>query len=218
MTMESLERYSLVERVVHGAAAMVFVYLLATGLALFTPLFYWLAALAGGGSVARAAHPWVGLVYTAMLVAMYGLWRRDMRWTALDRAWTRALGHYVRNEDARVPPAGRFNAGQKQFFWGMLGAGGLLLASGLVLWVPHWLGPEWRRLGEIAIVVHVAAALLSIGLFIVHVYMGAAVVRGSMSAIVTGRVSSAWARAHHPAWFQQLADRSAPSGLSGRES
>ena len=30
------------------------------------------------------------------------------------------MGHYVRNEDARVPAAGRFNYGQKQLFWVMV--------------------------------------------------------------------------------------------------
>lgn len=207
-----IERYSLFERLVHGLATVAFVYLLVTGLALFTPLLYWLAALVGGGGVARAWHPWMGLVYAAVLVVMYGLWRRDMRLSALDRAWSRALKHYIRNEDAQVPPAGRFNAGQKQFFWGMLGAGALLLVSGVVLWIPHWVYPRWRLLGEIALVLHVVAALASIGLFILHVYMGTAVVRGSLGAIVHGRVSRAWARSHHLAWFQQIAeDRLSPS-------
>jgi formate dehydrogenase subunit gamma len=215
MEEEPLERYSFGERVVHGAAALCFVYLLVTGLALFVPLLYWLATLVGGGVVARAWHPWVGLAYVATLAAMYGFWRRDMRLTSLDRDWSRALVSYIRNEDARVPPAGRFNAGQKQFFWAMIASGGLLLVSGLVLWVPHWIGPRWRLVNEVAIVVHVVAALASIGLFIVHVYMGTAVVRGSFTAIVSGRVSPAWARAHHLAWYREARGERPPSAERG---
>ncbi len=210
MAEESLERYTLVERIVHGVAALSFVYLLVTGLALFVPLLYWLAALVGGGVAARAWHPWVGLLYGATLVAMYGLWRRDMRFTPGDREWSRALASYIRNDDARVPPAGRFNAGQKQFFWAMNAAGLLLLLSGLVLWVPHWVLPRWRLLGELAVLVHVVAALAAIGLFIVHVYMGTAVVRGSLSAIVHGRVPRRWAEAHHADWYRQVTAQAPP--------
>ena len=54
---------------------------------------------------------------------MFVLWRRDMRITDGDRAWRRAMARYVRNEDADVPPAGRFNYGQKMLFW-LMAAGG----------------------------------------------------------------------------------------------
>ena len=62
------------------------------------------------------------------------VWRRDMRITAEDRVWRKAIGHYVRNEDAGVPPAGRFNYGQKMLFWLMAWGGVALLLSGLVMW------------------------------------------------------------------------------------
>ena len=42
--------------------------------------------------------------------------------------------------------------------------------------------------------VHVAAALVTIGLFIIHLYMGLAVVPGSLTAIVRGEVTPQWAK------------------------
>jgi cytochrome b subunit of formate dehydrogenase len=48
-----------------------------------------------------------------------------------------------------------------------------------------------------AIAVHVVAALATIAGFIIHVYMGTAMVRGSFGAIITGTVSASWTR-HHP--------------------
>ena len=48
--------------------------------------------------------------------------------------------------------------------------------------------------------VHAIAALVTIGAFIVHIYMGIAVVPGGLHAIVHGDVSEGWARHHHPAW------------------
>jgi formate dehydrogenase subunit gamma len=200
---DTVLRYTLRERLIHWAAGLSYVYLLLTGLAFWTPALFWLAIVLGGGTMSRMLHPWVGLGFTAAVVAMYVVWRRDMRITPEDRAWRRALRHYIRNEDDRVPPAGRFNFGQKQLFWLMFWGGLMLLGSGLVLWfidmVPWRLA--WVR--PLAVVVHAVTALLTLAGFIVHVYMGVAVVRGGMRAIVRGDVTPEWARHHHPLWLDQ---------------
>ena len=71
-----------------------------------------------------------------------------MRTTDGDRAWRRAMAAYIRNDDARVPPAGRFNFGQKQLFWIMVLGGAALLVSGVVLWIPQAVPPSQRWLLE----------------------------------------------------------------------
>src|ERR1044072_1420636 len=111
-------RYSLWERVVHWIAGLSYIYLLLTGLAFWSPWLFWLATLFGGGTVSRAVHPWIGLVFTFAVILMYSLWAGQMRTTPADRECWRALPPYVRNEDEQVPPADRFNAGQKALFWG----------------------------------------------------------------------------------------------------
>jgi formate dehydrogenase subunit gamma len=190
-------RYTLRERFVHAITGVSFVYLLLTGLAFWTPALYWIAIMLGGGFASRILHPWVGLLFAAAVLAMAAGWWRDMRITAEDKRWRRAMSRYIRNDDASVPAAGRFNYGQKMLFWVMLWAGLVLLASGLVMWfVPVGSMP----LRSVAPLVHAIAALVTIGAFIVHVYMGIAVVPGGLHAIVHGDVSEAWARHHHPAW------------------
>ena len=42
---------------------------------------------------------------------------------------------------------------------------------------------------------------MTIGGFIVHLYMGLAVVPGGLSAILHGEVTERWARHHHPLWL-----------------
>ena len=208
-----LVRYSFGERVVHTAAAASYVYLLLTGLAFWTPGLYWIATVLGGGYLSRAVHPIVGLVFAAVVAWMYLTWRRDMRTTDGDRAWRRAMAAYIRNDDALVPPAGRFNFGQKQLFWIMvLGAAGLLL-SGLVLWIPQTVPPAQRWLLEAAVLLHAVSALATIAGFIVHLYMGLAVVPGGLHAILHGDVSEGWARHHHRAWFDDAARRPPPRDL-----
>lgn len=196
-------RYTFNERVVHALASIVFVYLLLTGLAFWTPALYWIAEMLGGGFLSRLLHPWIGVVFFAVVVWMFALWRRDMRTTAADRAWRRAMRSYATNADDRVPPAGRFNYGQKMFFWGMVWAAVVLLVSGLVLWFPDAFAGAGRAIREAAIVLHAISALVAIGLFIVHLYMGLFVVPGSVDAIVGGTVSEQWARHHHGLWADE---------------
>jgi formate dehydrogenase subunit gamma len=202
-------RYNLRERLVHGVAAVSYVYLLLTGLAFWTPWLYWLAIVLGGGYLSRALHPWVGLVFTGAVLAMYVQWRQDMRTTRADRAWRKAMVHYVRNEDGKVPPAGRFNYGQKTLFWLMAGGGVALLLSGLVMWFVAAIPWELRFVLYAATLVHAIAALVTIGGFIVHLYMGLAVVPGGLSAILHGTVSEQWARRHHPLWLAESHPESA---------
>ena len=193
-------RYRFGERLVHWGAAISYVYLLLTGLAFWTPALYWIAIVLGGGFLSRMMHPIVGVVFAAIVLWMWTMWRRDMRVTPADREWRAAMGHYMRNEDAQVPAAGRFNYGQKALFWVMVIGAFVLLVSGLVLWMPASL-PRIAR--EAAILAHAVGALVTIGGFIVHLYMGIFVVPGGLSAMTHGDVSEEWARHHHPRWLDE---------------
>src|SRR5215469_1172007 len=204
-------RYTLMERTIHWLTALTYTYVLLTGLAFYSPHLYWIGAVLGGAPTSRFWHPVIALVFLAGIVWMLQAWRTDMQITAVDRTWGQAMDRYVRNEDAGLPPAERFNLGQKYFFWVMWWAGLALLVSGLVLWFPEWVPWDLRVLRASAILLHVAAALVTIGAFIIHVYMGTAMVRGGFSSIIRGEVSPAWARMHHRLWYQRVtsaADRS----------
>jgi formate dehydrogenase subunit gamma len=205
--MNSLLRYTLIERVMHWLAALVYVYVLLTGLAFYSPHLYWIATILGGPSTSRFWHPWLGVVFAGTVVWMLRAWLGDMRITAADRAWGDAMGHYIRNEDEVLPPIGRFNLGQKYFFWAMFWAGGVLLLSGAVLWFPEMIPWSLRGLRYAAILLHVAAAIVTIGAFIIHVYMGTAVVRGGFTSIIRGEVSPQWARTHHRLWYERVTGR-----------
>jgi len=165
---------------------------------------FWIAILLGGAPTARFWHPWVGLLFTATVFWMFDIWRKDMRITDADRAWAKAMPHYIRNEDEDLPPIDRFNVGQKYFFWAMLYAGIIMLISGVVLWFPESIPWSLRYLRYAAILLHVSAALISIGAFIIHVYMGTAMVRGGFTSIIRGEVAPAWAKMHHRLWYNRI--------------
>ena len=201
---ERILRYSFPERVIHWVAALSYIYVLGTGLAFWSPYLFWIAVLLGGPPTARSWHPWFGLLWFAAVLWMYVAWRGDMRATDADRAWEKHVGEYIRNEDEKLPPIGRFNWGQKQFFWLMFYAGIALVLSGVAMWFVNDIPWSWRWLRYTAVLVHVVAALLTIGGFIIHVYMGTAMVRGGFTSIIRGEVSGDWARMHHRLSYEQV--------------
>src|SRR5512138_2983763 len=110
-------RYTYKERVMHWIAGITYSYLFLTGLAFFTPWLYWLALVLGGGPTSRYWHPIIGLVFSASVLWMYQDWKADMKKQDSDAAWKKTFRYYVRNEDDKVAGVGRFNPGQKGFFW-----------------------------------------------------------------------------------------------------
>ena len=196
-------RYTLAERVVHWSAAITYSYVLATGLAFYSPHLYWIAVLLGGAPTSRFWHPIVALAFLATLAWMLKAWTGDMRITAADRRWGRAMDRYITNDDEDLPPSDRFNLGQKYFFWVMVWGGVGLLVSGAILWFPESIPWNLRFLRYAAVLIHVACALITIGAFIIHVYMGTAMVRGGFTSIIRGEVSPAWAKMHHRLWYER---------------
>ena len=194
-------RYTLLERTIHWLAALTYMYVLATGLAFYSPHLYWIADVLGGGPTSRYWHPWIALVFMATMVWMLRAWIGDMRITAADRKWGYVMRDYISNQDENLPAIDRFNLGQKYFFWVMLYAGLALLITGLAMWVPASLPLLLRPW---MILIHVSAALVTVGAFIIHVYMGTAVVRGGFTSIIRGEVSPAWARMHHRLWYNRV--------------
>jgi formate dehydrogenase subunit gamma len=202
-------RYTFHERFIHWMAGLSYVYLLLTGLAFWSPWLFWLAVIFGGGTIARELHPWIGLIFVIAVLLMFRMWSAQMHETAVDKQWWDNVGHYIRNEEDKVPTVGRFNGGQKLLFWGFFFGGILLFLSGLVLWFPHLIPWNLRVVRYIAVLVHASVALITIGLFIIHVYMGVLLERGSFGSVIRGDVSVNWAKRYHGIWYDQITRGSA---------
>jgi formate dehydrogenase subunit gamma len=181
--------------------ALAFLYAALTGLALWSPRLYWMASIFGGGTTVRAWHPWGGALFVLFFFLMFLAWNRQMRLDSDDRRWLRLAHRYAMNEESGLPEAGRFNAGQKSLFWMQSVSGALLLLSGIVLWWPEVMA---RPLRELAILIHPAAAVISIGGLIVHIYMGTAAVPEAFRGMIQGWVTPGWAASHHRKWHREI--------------
>jgi formate dehydrogenase subunit gamma len=205
----TLERYTLTDRIVHWWVALTFIALMLSGFALGYPRAYFLSGLFGGGQTMRFLHPWFGIAFTLGILWMLVSWARDMRMTAGDREWVRRLRTYT-GEGHTGLDTGRYNAGQKGYYWFSVLLGLVLLITGLPLW-GSWIGGA-ATLHHVARFLHHVAFLLMVGGFIIHVYMSTVMFPGTFSSMTTGRVSRAWAAWHHPAWFRVQDRRRAGAG------
>lgn len=198
-----IQRYTPSERSNHWAVAILFVLAGLSGLALFHPALFGLSVLFGGGPWTRILHPFLGVAMFVLFLVMALRFAGHNRLTANDRQWLGQIGDVLNNREDRLPEVGRYNAGQKLLFWVLVLCMLVLLASGIVIWrqyFGHLFGIELIRLAALA---HAAAAFVLVTSIIVHIY-AAIWVKGSVGAMLTGKVSRAWARKHHPGWLKEI--------------
>jgi len=198
---EAIERYTFRERIMHWLTALTYCYCLGTGLALYTPHLFWISLIMGGAATSRYWHPLVGVLFLMGSLWMHDVWRREMNITETDKRWLDRVENYIANRDDLVPLQDRFNAGQKLFYWLMFYGALLLLLSGFFLWLPEYVPRQAAWVRGLMILVHESAALLTIGGFVIHIYMGVFLEPGSMTAITAGYVSKAWAKTYHRLWY-----------------
>lgn len=203
---DELKRFTFSERLVHWVVGVTFVVLLLTGLAFSHPRLFWITNLFGGGTTARVIHPWIGLVFSVGLGFMFFLWLRDMHLSRADADWLRKVRHYAVHRKEDVPPTGKYNAGQKLFFWLMTGLGIVHLVTGVPIWFPEGalgMGPFGRGTLTSMRMIHYVTTVGGGLLLIVHVYLGTFLYPGTARGILQGTVSRSWARLHHPLWEKE---------------
>jgi formate dehydrogenase subunit gamma len=199
-------RFDRAERIVHWANAVLFLWLLLTGLTLsFGPL----SELVGRREIVKTLHVYVGLLLPVPVVAgllgRYGRALRDdarrlNRWLADDRRWFRTFGQ---DRSIRL---GKFHPGQKLNAAVTAGAIPVMLLSGAVM---KWYRPfplSWRTGATFA---HdwVATVLL---VFITGHIVKALSDPEALRGMTAGDVSVRWARRHHPRWADTAAPETPP--------
>ncbi len=200
---EVIIRHRLSTRVIHWAVALFFFVSLVSGAPIWTPVFGWMASLLGGLNVCRVIHPWAGLLFFAGSVLMFVRWRGDMRIEPGDRQWLGLKSvRYMDHKEADVA-VGKYNGGQKLFFYAAaLGALGLLV-SGIVLWLPMRFPQLVRWVG---ILLHDATFILFAIAVVFHIYLAVFAEPRTLRAMTRGTVTKGWARLHHPGWYREVVE------------
>jgi len=120
-------------------------------------------------------HPWGRAdFFFAAVCNMYVMWAPQMRHTDVDKAWWKAVRYYSTNQDDKNA-AGRAlqTRGRSFLFWGFfLERGGVACERrGVVVSGEHSVESPFS-LRYISVIIHPAAALLTVGLFLIHVLHG----------------------------------------------
>jgi formate dehydrogenase subunit gamma len=202
-TIRYLRRYSDSDRMNHWALVILFFCTALSGLSMFHPWLFFLSTLFGGGPWTRILHPFAGVLVFVSFAGMYLRLARDNRWEPGDSKWMAQSGALFAGRQHEMPPAGRYNAGQKIVFWCMAISLAVLLVTGFVFWRPYFAGYFPIGLVRLATLLHSLTAVILILGIIVHIY-AAIWVKGTTRAMTRGLVSESWARHHHPRWHAQM--------------
>lgn len=200
---DEIVRHRRASRIIHWSVALTFFLSLVSGMPIWTPLFGWMAALVGGLSVARVIHPYAGSLFFIASVVQFFHWLGDMHFQSDEKgAWKPSkLMAYMRWDEEPNEEGGKYNPGQKVFFFAVcLGALGLLL-SGLIMWFPLYFP---RMVRELAILLHDITFICFLIGVITHIYLGTAAEPGTFRSMTRGTVTRAWAKLHHPGWFRDV--------------
>jgi len=205
LTGRLIQRFPRYERVVHWLTAGTFLILALTGLAILFgkhvlmpvighSLYGYLLVLG------KNVHNFIGPLFAFSTIAMIVIWARDNVWQNIDAQWITKAGGLLTGEHV---PSGRFNFGEKTWFWiGVTILGLTVAVSGFVLDFPNF--GQGRADMQLANLVHAGAAITMLLLAFGHIYMGTIGVHGALDSMKTGYVDETWAREHHEAWFNDV--------------
>jgi formate dehydrogenase subunit gamma len=208
-----IERFTSLERAVHWTVAITFVTLAVSGLLMLfgkyvvLPLFghtiFGLLAY-----LLKNIHNFVGPVFAVSIVVFFVLYVKDNFPQRGDVDWLVRAGGAIGNKPAH---AGRFNAGEKLWFWGGLVFLGLIVsASGFALDMIFPGIEQSRSNMQIANVIHLVATVLMASLSLAHIYIGTIGMEGAYDAMRHGYVDDTWAMEHHDLWYEDIASGKAP--------
>lgn len=186
---DAIPWWSATERVLHAIIAVAFVILFISGLLITFGRYV------GGGTATlymRLAHEYSGFVFTPVMVILALMWLRHGLFRKYDGEWfTKAGGYLGYKGNLR---SGKFNAGQKIWYWFMVVFGILLAWSGFFLFFKLG-GMQDMRFYQ---VLHFAASVPIILMFVVHLYMTTIGVKGAFMGMINGRFSKSAATNYHP--------------------
>lgn len=210
-------RFDGFERFTHWTVATSFLLLAFTGLnyifgkRLLMPLIG-PAAFGDVTQWAKYVHNFVAWPFMFGIVVMAFIWARDNAPRGVDWVWLKAGGGLLSRSRAHLS-AGRFNAGQKIMFWGVLVAGFVMSATGLVLMFPLRVtdvgGMQW------ASGIHSLLGVVFFASILAHIYIGTIGMEGAFRAMGEGEVDLAWAQRHHDLWVAEQRRAAPREGVRG---
>ena len=185
-TGRKIQRFTPFERFVHWGTAITFILMGLTGLAILfgrTVLGPLIGTDGLGGLLAlgKLVHNYLGPLFLAFTILLIFAFVRDNVWQKCDGEWIAKAGGMF-SSGAHVP-SGRFNFGEKTWFWlGVPFLGLFVAGTGLLLNFPA-LVDRTRDLMQNLVLLHAIGAVLLLAMSLGHIYMGTVGVEGALDSM-----------------------------------
>jgi len=131
------------------------------------------------------------------LLGLVVTWAHDCRFEAHDLQWALGMGCLRCGKDS---PAGKFDVGQKGYFWLLAVLGVVLILSAAFSMVPLF-GTNGQ---ELLFEIHRYAGLVLLMATIVHMYNCTLARPGAWLSLLTGQVRLNWAKRYHSVWASKF--------------
>ncbi len=179
---KKIHAFSLYNRIIHQVAAVSFIVIVPTGFVIVFGSFF------GGG-----------------------MWVKEAFFNMDDVKWMMILGGYLSKEKKPIP-AGKFNAGQKMWYWIATLGGMVMVVTGAVMFfmdfniemVKSMTGLSQIDLLRVMAILHNVVGFAVVALFITHVYMSMFAIKGAVHSILDGHMEEEEVRILHSSWYKKL--------------
>lgn len=201
--------FTFFNRMIHTMAGIAFIILIPTGLVMMFGTTF------GGGEFVRFCkeiHAISTLLFIVSIIPMFFMWVRWMFVHWDDFKWLMIVGGYL-NKNKKPVPAGKFNAGQKLWFWLATLGGFVMIATGAVMYYQDFklafivsFGVSQIDFLRASAIVHNTLGLAVLALFITHVYMSVFAIKGAIHSIITGYKEEEEVEVLHSSFYKRLKD------------
>ncbi|MFG0453169.1 formate dehydrogenase subunit gamma [Shewanella sp. yb_14] len=198
-------RHKLIDRICHWVIVFVGLVTFLTGFAFFFPSFQWLSGIVGTPQLAKVMHPFFGIAMCVLLAVMLLRYYNHNKWNRYDLPWMKAIVWVLLQKEENIPPVGHYNPGQKMLFRSFVVFVLAFIVTGFMMWQPYFAPIFSAEAVNWATLIHSACGILMLIALVVHVWM-ACWIEGSITGMLYGKVSKAWARKHHPAMLNEHED------------
>lgn len=208
---KKIKIFSLFNRSIHQIAAISFIVIVPTGIVMVFGSFF------GGGTFVRLCKDLHGLFtipFAIVVIPMFLMWVKEAIPNTDDIKWMMILGGYL-SQEKRPIPAGKFNAGQKMWFWIATLGGLTMVVTGAMMYLLDFdmrmltsmTGLSQIDLLRLAAILHNVVGFAVLALFITHVYMSLFAIKGAVHSIIDGHMEEEEVKILHSSYYKQLKEK-----------
>lgn len=208
---KKIQAFSLYNRIIHQVAAVSFIVIVPTGFVIVFGDFF------GGGVFVRMCknlHGVFTIPFAIVVIPMFLMWVKEAIFNFDDVKWMMIVGGYLSKEKKPIP-AGKFNAGQKMWYWIATLGGMVMVLSGAAMFfmdfniemIKSMSGLSQIDFLRVMAILHNVVGFLVVALFITHVYMSMFAIKGAVHSILDGHMEEEEVRILHSSWYKKLKDQ-----------